>query len=85
MKIAQVGLKIIQHLNEQKIITLSREKTNSHYIDELKKDAQLAENFLQLVNIYNTVWYGIHEIDQQHYFTHQKKFVTFLHSHDVKK
>lgn len=78
-------LRIVEHLDETNLIVYSREKTNSHYLEELKRNTSLADNFLQLVNIYNMVWYGIHEIDRRTYEIHQKKFLTFLHAQDVKE
>lgn len=69
-------LKLINVLDRVEFIKYSKEKTNIDYLREIR-DSQFRPGFLSLIGIYNNVWYGQFEIDQQQYQKYEKDFIQF--------
>ena len=69
-------LLVLKKLADQKIIIWNPEKTNKDYLLELKKP-QLKNNFKGLIHIFDYVWYGEFEINEEKYQQLKKKFADF--------
>lgn len=67
---------ILKKLADQKIINWNPEKTNKDYISELKS-ADSKSNFKEVVYIFENVWYGEFEVDEQRYHYFKQKFINF--------
>lgn len=77
-------LKLINSLDDQNLISYSKEKTNTDYLCELPNN-EIREEFRRLVNIYNNVWYGLFGIDKQEYHDFEKSFLKVFASLNVEK
>lgn len=67
---------VLKKLSDKKIIDWHLEKTNKDYAEELSK-ISIHPSFLDLVKIFDFVWYGEFEIDQYQYRQFQKQFENF--------
>lgn len=67
---------VLKNLSDQKLISWNLEKTNKDYINELK-DEHVKINFQELTHIFNYVWYGDFEIDEERYHLLKVKFSQF--------
>lgn len=65
----------LKKLSDHGQIQWSIEKTNMHYIFELKE--RYKTNFIALTQIFDWVWYGEHAIDDADYAHIEKQFVHF--------
>lgn len=66
-------LQILKNLSDRKLIDWNIEKTNKDYMKELKTQAQ-KESFGELAYIFDYVWYGEFEIDENDYQYFKEKF-----------
>jgi len=66
-------LYILQLLSEKELIDWQQQKTNDDYIEELSK-SNLKNDFGKATLLYDYVWYGEFDIDQERY---QKAEVVF--------
>ncbi len=57
---------ILKKMSDKNIIDWNVEKTNSDYIYEIK-DKQLREDFSYISYLYNNIWYGEYELEQEAY------------------
>ena len=67
---------VLKKLSDKKLIEWNPEKTNKDYLAELKAKNQKAD-FKELVYIFNNVWYGEFEVDEQSYVRFKEKFSRF--------
>ena len=68
-------LSTLKKLNDHELINWSIEKTNMHYIIELK--ANYKSNFIALTSIFDWVWYGEHSIAEDEYKKIENQFLNF--------
>lgn len=69
-------LKVLQNLNEKKLISYDVQMTNSDYIRQMKQHHRLKE-FRLLARIYDYVWYGEFEPNEQQYGIIKNNFEEF--------
>lgn len=69
-------LRVLQQLNKQHYISYDAQLTNSDYIRQLK-DFHSLDNFRSLAYIYDYVWYGEFEPNEQQYSKISKRFSDF--------
>lgn len=69
-------LMVLKNLADKKLITWNPEKTNRDYFAELK-NADLKERFSELVYIFDYVWYGEFDINEDSYHHFKEKFLKF--------
>lgn len=55
---------LLKKMSEKQIIEWDVEKTNTDYLYEIKNEAQ-KENFAYLSYLYNNIWYGEFELDEE--------------------
>lgn len=67
---------VLKKLSDKKLIDWNPEKTNKDYLAELNNKNQKAD-FKELVYIFNNVWYGEFEVDDQSYVRFKEKFNRF--------
>lgn len=67
---------ILKKLSDKKIISWNPEKTNKDYITELKSP-HLKNEFSNLAYIFDYVWYGEFNIDEQNYLKFKNQFQSF--------
>ncbi len=67
---------VLKKLADQKIINWNPEKTNKDYISELMS-TDSKNDFKEVVYIFENVWYGEFEIDEQRYNYFKQKFLNF--------
>lgn len=67
-------LSIIQELSANEIITWKREKTNFEYIREMRTH-RLGNDFRNVTQIFERVWYGENEIDEAAFLQIQPAFL----------
>lgn len=72
-------LKLLREMSERGLIEWRREKTNSDYLYELKRQ-DLYSSFAELTRVFDYVWYGWIEIDADHYARIRDSFGTFIGS-----
>lgn len=72
-------LYILKKLSEKSIINWNPEKTNSDYFYEIKNE-KLQKDFEYASYIYNNIWYGEFELDQEIFDIAQQKFKNILNS-----
>ena len=66
---------VLKKLTDKKIISWNPEKTNKDYVVELKiENETLNRQFSELVYIFDNVWYGEFEINQDSYQNFKQKF-----------
>ena len=75
-------LKVINQLRIKEIIHYSKEKTNIDYLRDLTNE-DLKSRFYAITTIYNHVWYGDIEIDEDQYERFEKSFQSFYTTVDV--
>ena len=75
-------LKVINELRIKEIIHYSKEKTNIDYLRDLTNE-DLKSRFYAITTIYNHVWYGDIEIDEDQYERFEKSFQSFYTTVDV--
>ncbi|GAB1309372.1 hypothetical protein KH5_20550 [Urechidicola sp. KH5] len=66
-------LLILQKLQEKELIVWQQQKTNADYIHELNS-SDLRVKFIDITRLYDFVWYGSFEIDEQDYLNISHKF-----------
>ncbi len=64
---------VLKKLSDKKIINWNPEKTNSDYIVEIQ-NSQTRDQFKELVRIFDYVWYGEFEINEQNYVHYKAQF-----------
>lgn len=69
-------LLVLKKLADKKLIGWNPEKTNRDYFAELK-NAGLKDSFRELVYIFDYVWYGEFEINEDNYNHFKEKFLKF--------
>ena len=69
----------IKTLSEKKLITWKKDKTNRNYLNELT-GIDFKNQFRELTNIFERVWYGEVEIDAPVFEDIQGRFRTFVQS-----
>ena len=67
---------VLKKLSDKKIIDWNPEKTNKDYLAELKNSNQRLQ-FKELVYIFNNVWYGEFDVEDQSYSRFKEKFNSF--------
>ena len=67
---------LLKKLTDKNLIAWNPEKTNKDYEQELKTPA-MKENFSQLSYIFDYVWYGEFDIDEESYNNFRKRFSDF--------
>ena len=68
---------MLKKLNDQKIIQWDIEKTNLDFVKELQPSPHL-KSFVQLVHIFDFVWYGDFHINEGQYAQYKKQFENFI-------
>lgn len=69
-------LMILKKLADKKLINWNPEKTNKDYLSELKTN-DFKTNFKELAYIFDYVWYGEFEVDEENYHIFKQKFLNF--------
>ncbi|MGA9213230.1 DUF4129 domain-containing protein [Kaistella sp.] len=69
-------LLILKKLADKKLINWNPEKTNKDYLSELKTD-DLKNSFKELAYIFDYVWYGEFEVNEESYHNFKQKFFNF--------
>lgn len=77
-------LMAIKALSEQNWITWKRDKTNFDYVREMRRRPEYS-SFRKLTYLFEVVWYGDTEIDQQVYRRISPDFESFLNQIQPKK
>lgn len=67
---------VLKKLSDKKRIEWNPEKTNKDYLAELKDKNQKTE-FKELVYIFNNIWYGEFDVENQNYERFKDKFTRF--------
>ena len=68
-------LNVLKKLSDKKMIDWNTEKTNHDYEREIKQE-KIKEMFSELLYIFEYVWYGEFEINEENYQQLKKKFET---------
>jgi hypothetical protein len=68
---------VLKKLSDTKKIQWNIEKTNKDYVNQLSS-TPLHTSFVDLVNIFNFVWYGEFSIEENKYKEFKQKFENFL-------
>lgn len=66
-------LYMLQLMSEKDLIVWELQKTNNDYLNELKKP-ELKQPFTTITRLYDYIWYGDFEIDEQKYFRAETAF-----------
>ena len=69
---------LLKKMSEKEIIDWNPEKTNSDYLYEIK-NAQLKQNFSYASYLYNNIWYGEFEINDDSFTSIKKSFEAILY------
>lgn len=69
-------LLVLKKLADKKLIHWNPEKTNKDYLSELKTD-HLKSNFKELAYIFDYVWYGEFEVNEENYTQFKQRFLNF--------
>lgn len=69
-------LMVLKKLTDKKMINWNPEKTNKDYLSELKTP-ELKASFNELVYIFDYVWYGEFDINEENYNHFKQKFLNF--------
>lgn len=75
MAVRYLYLKNLAALADQELLTLSADKTNYQYVQEI--EAGLKNEFASLVLIYEYTWYGNFSPAQETYTGIEKKYIDF--------
>ena len=67
---------LLKQLPDKKLINWNPEKTNKDYLSELKTK-ELKMGFKELAYIFDYVWYGEFQVDEEHYQNFKQKFLNF--------
>ncbi|WP_419868925.1 DUF4129 domain-containing protein [Chryseobacterium sp. CT-SW4] len=67
---------VLKKLSDKKLITWNPEKTNKDYVEELKV-SHLKEEFSGLSYIFDYVWYGEFNINEQEYLKFKNQYQAF--------
>jgi hypothetical protein len=67
---------VLKRLSDQKLINWNPEKTNKEYLSELKI-AKLKSGFQELSYIFDYVWYGDFDVNEERYRHFEEKFSQF--------
>lgn len=70
---------ILKELSNKKWITWKKDKTNYHYLTEMRTK-KLFPLFNESVRIYELVWYGDYSINEEDYSTLEPKLKAFLNA-----
>lgn len=70
-------LAVIKELSLKKIIKWKRDKTNGEYLRELRT-SEYFDNFREITNIFERIWYGGGKIDQGIFEQVEPKFQSFV-------
>ena len=70
---------VLKELSNQKLIEYHKDKTNSEYLFELKKEPQ-KDQFSYLLYLYNYVWYGEFAINKSEFHLAETKYQSFKKS-----
>ncbi len=73
LAIRYMYLKALQDLSINKIIDYHFEKTNTDYSREIS-DTTLKKNFNRVSYLYDYIWYGEFELDEERYYSAKKSF-----------
>lgn len=68
---------VLKKLSDRKLIDWNAEKTNKDYLAEMKNSEQ-KKQFRELVRIFDYVWYGEFEINENSYLSFREKFTGFI-------
>lgn len=79
MAIRMQYITVLQYLNENKFISWKPDKTNRHYLQELR-DIGIYDSFRELSHIYEWVWYGNTTLGADEFYRLDPKFTQFLQS-----
>ena len=69
-------LKLLKELTDKNLITWKTDKTNNDYFIELS-NTQYSKPFKELAVLYEYIWYGNFEIDEEDFKTTVEKFKSF--------
>lgn len=69
-------LLVLKNLTDKRLLNWNPEKTNRDYFAELK-NADLKDRFSELVYIFDYVWYGEFDINEDGYHHFKEKFLKF--------
>lgn len=69
-------LLVLKKLTDKKLINWNPEKTNKDYLSELKTK-ELKMGFKELAYIFDYVWYGEFEVNEESYNNFKQKFLNF--------
>ncbi|MFY7652207.1 MAG: hypothetical protein ACOVQE_05870 [Chitinophagaceae bacterium] len=72
-------LAILKLLNEKQLITLSKNKTNNHYLTEMNRHEEYAV-FLQITRNFEWIWYGNKPLTNEVYFQYKQLVQQFQQS-----
>lgn len=67
-------LLMLKKLSDKELIHWQQEKTNEDYKNELKSNAVLNSDFTKVTNLYDYVWYGEFDIDEELFNSAQHTF-----------
>ncbi|MFW5886206.1 MAG: hypothetical protein ACOCUL_00475 [Bacteroidota bacterium] len=67
-------VKLLYLLENKKIISYSKEKTNKDYLLELQKKTSFSKDFQKAADVYEYVWYGNFTIDKPEFDWFKDKF-----------
>lgn len=79
MAIRMQYIRVLQYLNENKFISWKPDKTNRHYLQELRHIG-IYDSFRELSHIYEWVWYGNTTLGADEFYKLDPKFTQFLES-----
>lgn len=79
MAIRMQYIRVLQYLNDNKLIKWKPDKTNRHYLRELR-DLGIYNSFRELSHIYEWVWYGNTTLGADEFSRLDPKFNQFLES-----
>jgi hypothetical protein len=79
MAIRMQYIRILQYLDDNKFISWKPDKTNRHYLGELRQ-LEIYDSFRELSHIYEWVWYGNTKLGADEFSTLDPKFNHFLES-----
>ncbi|MGB3774320.1 MAG: DUF4129 domain-containing protein [Leeuwenhoekiella sp.] len=78
MAIRYYYLLVLQNLSKKDIIDWQVQKTNHDYVYEIKDD-RLREKFRKVTRIYDFIWYGDFEINDDSFVRAQQEFINVNH------
>lgn len=75
-------LKALQRLAERELIDWQPDKTNHHYLDELKA-VQLRQSFAHMTRLFEYIWYGDFPLDEAAFNDAHRTFAQFEEALEV--